>query len=75
MMSIRSRGHSARQRAQQRSSDAGSAAAEQESPAPSAETEASGGWHVSSIDLREGLEVTELSSDSLPADWAETHLR
>jgi hypothetical protein len=31
------------------------------------------GWHASSIELREGLEVTEnLSLDSLPAEWADS---
>jgi hypothetical protein len=31
------------------------------------------GWHASSIELREGLEVTEnLPLDSLPAEWADS---
>ena len=30
-------------------------------------------WHASSLDLREGLEVTEhVSLDTLPAEWADS---
>jgi hypothetical protein len=41
--------------------------------APAAANDMLPGWHASSMDLRDGLEVTEHASlDSLPPEWADT---